>query len=102
MLLAAFYLGCVSFQLAAPLAEVVLSAAVGNVMAALPVNGIGGVGLSQLSWAGMLSAFGREFETALVVGVAVQAVALLASGTGALVMTVWNLMGKRTDGGDTC
>lgn len=103
MLLAAFYLGCISFQLDALLGEVVLSAAVGNLMAALPVNGFGGVGLSQLSWAGVLSAFGREFETALVVGVAVQAAALLVSGAGSVVMSGWCLMMKnRTAGGDRC
>ena len=102
MLLAAFYLGCVSFQLTAPLGEVVLSAAVGNLMAALPVNGFGGVGLSQLSWAGMLSAFGQEFETALVVGVAVQAVALLVSGAGAVVMSGWYLVKNRTAGAGRC
>src|SRR5690606_38344831 len=39
MLFAAFYLGSISFQLDATLGEVVLSAAVGNLMAALPVNG---------------------------------------------------------------
>lgn len=102
LLLAAFYLGCVSFGLVAPVGEVVLSAAIGNLMAALPVNGFGGVGLSQLSWAGVLSAFGREFETALVVGVAVQAVALLVSGVGAAVMSGWYSMTNRAAGGDGC
>lgn len=102
MLLAAFYLGCVSFRLLAPLGEVVLSAAVGNLMAALPVNGLGGVGLSQLSWAGILSAFGRNFETALVVGVAVQAVALAVSGAGAVVMSGWCSLTSHNAGGNRC
>lgn len=102
MLLAAFYLGCVAFRLVAPLGEVVLGAAVGNLMAALPVNGFGGVGLSQLSWAGILSAFGRDFETALVVGVAVQAVALAVSGAGAVVTSGWHWLTSRHAEGDRC
>lgn len=102
LLLVAFYIGGVSFQLAATFGEVVVSAAAANLMAALPVNGIGGVGLTQLSWAGLLSAFGREFETALVVGVAVQAVALAVAGAGAVVLSGWLFVIRRNKGDVGC
>ena len=92
LLLSAFHLACISLGIDASYGEVVASATLGNLLAALPVNGIGGIGATHLSWAGMLAGFGQEFEAAFIAGVAVQAMALLVSGAGAALFAFADLL----------